>query len=163
MTDPRQEGNRLKPYTTYLVTLMPLKVELRRRYSDFDALRETLLRRYPAILLNPLPPKKAVNNTSEETVLLRMRALEKWLNDAVRIPYIRMDATVRDFISVPSMNWGRVPEKDSLCLHNAEPKVGAARGREAQSKKDRVENEGFDHYQAFMTHVKCAEEVEACA
>ena len=42
-------------------------------------------------------------------------------------------------------------------------KVGAARGREAQSKKDRVENEGFDHYQAFMTHVKCAEEVEACA
>mgnify|MGYP002312517835 CR=1 FL=1 len=39
MTDPRQEGNRLKPYTTYLVTLMPLKVELRRRYSDFDALR----------------------------------------------------------------------------------------------------------------------------
>ena len=104
-----------------------------------------------------------MNNTSEETVLLRMRALEKWLNDAVRIPYIRMDATFRDFISVPSMNWGRVPEKDSLCLHNAEPKVGATRGREAQSKKDRVENEGFDHYQAFMTHVKCAEEVEACA
>ena len=73
MTDPRTEGNRMRPYTTYLVTLYPLKVELRRRYSEFDTLRETLLRRYPAILLNPLPPTKAVNNTSEETVLLRMK------------------------------------------------------------------------------------------
>lgn len=64
----------MRPYTTYLVTLYPLKVELRRRYSEFDNLREILLRRYPAMLLNPLPPKKAVNNTSEETVLLRMRS-----------------------------------------------------------------------------------------
>ena len=63
----------MRPYTTYLVTLYPLKVELRRRYSEFDTLRETLLRRYPAILLNPLTPKKSVNNTSEETVLLRMK------------------------------------------------------------------------------------------
>ena len=62
----------MRPYTTYLVTLYPLKVELRRRYSEFDNLREILLRRYPAMLLNPLPPKK--NNTSEETVLLRMRS-----------------------------------------------------------------------------------------
>ena len=50
------------------------QVELRRRYSEFDNLREILLRRYPAMLLNPLPPKKAVNNTSEETVLLRMKS-----------------------------------------------------------------------------------------
>ena len=63
----------MRPYTTYLVTLYPLKVELRRRYSEFDTLREILLHRYPAILLNPLPPKKAVYNTSEETVLLRMK------------------------------------------------------------------------------------------
>ena len=48
----------MRPYTTYLVTLFPLKVELRRRYSDFDALREILLHRYPAILVNPLPPRR---------------------------------------------------------------------------------------------------------
>ena len=63
----------MRPYTTYLVTLYPLKVELRRRYSEFDTLRETLLRRYPALLINPLPPKKAVNNTSDETVQSRMK------------------------------------------------------------------------------------------
>ena len=58
----------MRPYTTYLVTLYPLKVEIRRRYS------ETLLRRYPAILLTPLPPK-AVNKTSDDTVLMRMKGI----------------------------------------------------------------------------------------
>lgn len=61
-------------------------------------------------------------------------ALEKWLNDAVRIPYIRMDASFRDFISETTMDWGRVPEKDSLNLHNEEPKVGARAQREAEEE-----------------------------
>ena len=43
------------------------------------------------------------------------------MNDLVRIPYIRMDTTFRDFISVVSINWTRVPEKLSLCLHNPTP------------------------------------------
>ena len=64
----------MRPYTTYLVTLYPLKVEIRRRYSEFDTLRETLLRRYPAILLTPLPPK-AVTKTSDDTVLMRMKGI----------------------------------------------------------------------------------------
>lgn len=151
----------MRPYTTYLVTLYPLKVELRRRYSEFDSLREILIRRYPAILFNPLPPKKAMNSTSEETVLLRMKSvclvfrwlvgLERWLNDAVSNPYIRMDTTFRDFISAQSINWGRFPEKNSLSLHNVE----------AKKKKGAVENEGFDKYQEYMQHVKCPEDVEA--
>ena len=64
----------MRPYTPYLVTLYPLKVEIRRRYSEFDTLREPLLRRYPAILLTPLPPK-AVNKTSDDTVLMRMKGI----------------------------------------------------------------------------------------
>ena len=64
----------MRPYTTYLVTLYPLKVEIRRRYSEFDTLRETLLRRYPAILLTPLPPK-AVNKTSDDTVVMRLKGI----------------------------------------------------------------------------------------
>ena len=77
--------------------------------------------------------------------------LEKWLNDVVAIPYIRMDVTFRNFISAQSMNWGRFPEKDSLNLHNVEVK----------SKKGAVENEGFEKYQEFMQHIKCPEDVEA--
>ena len=36
----------------------------------------------------------------------------------MRIPYIRVDTTFRDFISVANINWSRMPEKDSLNLHN---------------------------------------------
>lgn len=62
----------MRPYTTYLMTLYPLKVEIRRRYSEFETLRETLLHRYPALLINPLPPK-TVNKNADDTVLLRMK------------------------------------------------------------------------------------------
>ena len=64
---------------------------------------------------------------------------------------------------MPGRNNAQCMQRYEKVLRPGIKKVGAARGREAQSKKDRVENEGFDHYQAFMTHVKCAEEVEACA
>ena len=57
-----------------------------------------------------------------------MVALAKWLNDAVRIPYIRMDATFRDFISSQNMDWSRFPEVDSLSLHNPSPKVNEHNG-----------------------------------
>lgn len=40
------------------------------------------------------------------------------MNDIVRIPYVRMDTTFRDFISVANINWTRYPEKNSLKLHN---------------------------------------------
>ena len=62
----------MRPYTTYLMTLYPLKVEICRRYSEFETLSETLLNRYPAILINPLPPK-TVNKNADETVILRMK------------------------------------------------------------------------------------------
>ena len=67
----------MRPYTTYLMTLYPLKVEIRRRYSEFETLRETLLNRYPAIWINPLPPK-TVNKNADETVILRMKGNIEW-------------------------------------------------------------------------------------
>ena len=53
-----------------------------------------------------------------------MQALAQWLNDAVKIPYIRMDTTFRDFISEQNLDWTHMPEVNSLSLHNEIPKVG---------------------------------------
>ena len=50
-------------------------------------------------------------------------ALAKWLNDVVRIPYIRMDTTFRDFISCQVMEWTHAPDHVSLNLHNPPQKV----------------------------------------
>lgn len=89
-----------------------------------------------------------------------MEALAQWLNDAVKIPYIRMDTTFRDFISEQNLDWTHMPEVNSLSLHNDIPKVGARGFHECQKKRS-VENEGFSKYQEYMVHVKCPEEVEA--
>ena len=53
--------------------MYPKEITVRRRYSEFDAYRNFLLSRYPAMAITPLPPKQVVNNTSEETVTYRMQ------------------------------------------------------------------------------------------
>lgn len=73
LTEPIVGGSIIKPYITYLVTMYPKEITVRRRYSEFDAFRSFLLSRYPAMAIGPLPPKQVVNNTSEETVSYRMQ------------------------------------------------------------------------------------------
>ena len=78
----------------------------------------------------------------------------------MKIPYIRMDTTFRDFISEQNLDWTHMPEVNSLSLHNEIPKVGVSVSADHQKKRG-VENEGFTKYQEYMVHVKCPEEVEA--
>ena len=59
--DPRQEGNKLMPYTTYCITVVPALPgvsHVRRRYRDFEWLRSTLSSMFPGVFVPPLPPKQ---------------------------------------------------------------------------------------------------------
>jgi hypothetical protein len=50
-------------YTVYGV-LKRERFEIFRRYSDFDALRESLSERFPGMYIPPIPSKKAIGNKS---------------------------------------------------------------------------------------------------
>ena len=65
----------LHTYVTYLVTMHPKEITVRRRYSEFDAYYTLLVTRYPAMVISPLPPKQVVNNTADETILYRMKGM----------------------------------------------------------------------------------------
>ena len=65
----------LHTYVTYLVTMHPKEITVRRRYSDFDDYYTLLVSRYPAMVISPLPPKQVVNNTADETILYRMKGM----------------------------------------------------------------------------------------
>lgn len=49
-----------------------------RRYSDFFALREKLLERWPGVYIPNIPPKKAVGNTGKKYIEKRIRLLNKF-------------------------------------------------------------------------------------
>ena len=69
----------LGSYTTYLLQSQPLCPEgVRRRYSDWDWLRELLVARYHGIAVPLLPEKRVVGNQNKNFIEERMQGLENW-------------------------------------------------------------------------------------
>jgi sorting nexin-7/30/sorting nexin-8 len=46
-----------KAYMTYIITTSPINLKVRRRYSDFEWLRQILLNFYSSSLIPPIPKK----------------------------------------------------------------------------------------------------------
>ena len=95
----------MSKHVTYLVRTEPYTYLVRRRYSDFVWLRETLQRRFIGMLLPSLPPKAYAggrSSTSDKSshIKHRMRMLGLFLQNLVEIPFVRGDASVLAFLSV---------------------------------------------------------------
>jgi sorting nexin-7/30/sorting nexin-8 len=78
LSDPKKNPGGLftTSYTTYLVVTEPLNYAVRRRFSDFEWLRELLVNHLPGKHISPLPRKKYSDRFQESFVLKRQRFLE---------------------------------------------------------------------------------------
>ena len=98
----------LGTYTTYLLACTPLCPEgVRRRYSDWDWLRELLVARYHGIAVPLLPEKRVVGNQNKNFIEERMQGLENWLLLVLSNAYLRNDSTLRMFLTLKG-----IPEFD---------------------------------------------------
>ena len=109
VSEPQTTKTLMKSFVTYQVFTKPLGHVVRRRYSDFQWLREALQKRYVGMLIPPLPPRgadsmstAAGSSTKEDSqfVQRRMRTLSKFLNDVVSNSYLRGDEAVKAFVSI---------------------------------------------------------------
>ena len=91
-----------KAYVTYLITTNPLNIKVRRRYSDFDWLRQMMqnLFMYNVIPTNPRKNKFGSDKFGEPFLKKRMRTLEKFLNYSLMNPIIKSSQLFYDFISI---------------------------------------------------------------
>ena len=91
-----------KAYMTYIITTSPINLKVRRRYSDFEWLRQILLNFYSSSLIPPIPKKNKIGvDRFDETFLLkRMRTLEKFLNFLMEDPVIKVSQILYDFLSI---------------------------------------------------------------
>lgn len=62
--------------------------DLQRRYSDFVALRNKMLERWPGIFIPALPPKKAIGGTEPKYIESRMRLLNEFCFKLSKFPYL---------------------------------------------------------------------------
>jgi len=78
----------MNKHVNYLVRTEPYTYLVRRRYSDFVWLRETLVSRYVGLLVPSLPPKtftQAKSNDGSNHVKQRMRMLGLFLEKLVEV------------------------------------------------------------------------------
>lgn len=80
ISDPRTQGGSVNCHTTYLVsaTLGSRKFESRKRYKDFEWLRNALVRHYPGIPIPHLPRKKKTGRFDDVFIEERRSGLEEF-------------------------------------------------------------------------------------
>ena len=89
-----------KAYMTFLITTSPLNLNVQRKFSDFEWLRQILHHLYPSSVTPPTPKKKGNSKFGELFLLKRKRNLEKFLNCLLDDPYIRNSQLFYDFLSI---------------------------------------------------------------
>jgi hypothetical protein len=100
IADPQTVSGTFTSYTTYLI-ISSLSGEdgVRRRFSDFDWLRDVLTARYHGLAVPLMPEKRMVGNTGKAFVEERMAGLENFMLLLLANPYLRADVTTRMFLS----------------------------------------------------------------
>lgn len=59
-----------------------------RRYTDFFELRELLIKKWPGCYIPPIPEKVLASGNDIETVSIRKRLMEIFLNVLTELPHI---------------------------------------------------------------------------
>lgn len=104
MSDPLTVSTTFTSYTTYLVSSTMCPEGVRRRYSDFDWLRDVLVARYHGVAVPLMPEKRLVGNQSKSFIEERMQGLEQFMLLVLSNPYLRLDATLRMFLTLKGEN-----------------------------------------------------------
>ena len=101
-------------YITY--TIRTGEIEVRRRYSEFATLRQTLVSLHPTLIIPPIPEKHSIANyaakptkAKEDVAIieLRQRMLATFLNRCRRMKEVREDGVWWRFLD-PNVSWNEV-------------------------------------------------------
>ena len=93
-----------RKYVTYLIETIPFEIKVRKRYSDFEWLRNILSIIYPHVTIPPMPKKNFSSRFNEEFINKRLRSLEKFLKGISIHPLLRNSQIFYDFISISKEN-----------------------------------------------------------
>lgn len=101
-------------FITYTIRLMDIAV--RRRYSEFESLRITLVKLFPTLIIPPIPEKHTMSDyaaaptkAKEDTTIIehRRRMLAVFLNRCKSMKHIRESTVYQRFLD-PNASWSEV-------------------------------------------------------
>ena len=86
--NPQKIDKKMGAYIPYTLNGTDITEQMSRRYSDFHALYEKLLSRWPGIYIPRIPPKKLTKNYSRKMIKNRMRLLNRFCLNLSNIDYL---------------------------------------------------------------------------
>ena len=86
--NPQKIEKKVGTYISYTLNGTDITEQMSRRYSDFHALYEKLLSRWPGIYIPRIPPKKLTKNYSRKMIKNRMRLLNRFCLNLSNIDYL---------------------------------------------------------------------------
>ena len=86
--NPKKVEKTMGSFISYTMDGTDVTEQLTRRYSDFFALYEKLLKRWPGIYVPRIPPKKMTGNTDPTVIKTRMRLLNRFCLNISNIEYL---------------------------------------------------------------------------
>ena len=89
-----------KSYVTYLMETIPMGVKIRKRYSDFDWLKNILSTVYINCVIPPLCKKNYTDRFNEVLIAKRTRAIEKFMKGILIHPIMKNSDIFYNFISI---------------------------------------------------------------
>lgn len=92
----------IKKFVTYILAGTAISNSGNRRFSDFYALREKLIERWPGIYIPNIPPKKLIGNVDQKNIDYRTRLLNVFCHKLSKIRYLFEGDEVKAFQTVSS-------------------------------------------------------------
>jgi hypothetical protein len=86
--NPQKIEKKMGTYIAYTLNGTDITEQMSRRYSDFRALYEKLVQRWPGVYVPRIPPKKITKNTSRKMIKRRMRLLNRFCLNLSNIDYL---------------------------------------------------------------------------
>ncbi len=88
INDPKKVEKTIGSFIQYTMDGTDITEPLYRRYSDFFALHQKLIQRWPGIYIPPIPPKKISGNLDPNLIKTRMRLLNRFCLNLSNIEYL---------------------------------------------------------------------------
>ncbi|KAH8921283.1 hypothetical protein BT69DRAFT_1221721 [Atractiella rhizophila] len=98
--------------------------ETRRRYSEFESLRNALVKLHPVLIIPPLPPKQSLGEYATKpsrvkedvnVIARRKRMLQVFLNRLARHPILGTDAVFEKFLQ-GGLSWAEISHQPPMSL-----------------------------------------------
>ena len=89
-----------RKYIAYQIKTIPFNINVKRRYGDFQWLRNVMLNLYPNTVVPPIPKKNIFPNYNDSFISKRIRLLNKFINGISIHPLLKNSQIFLDFLII---------------------------------------------------------------